>query len=336
MEYRKKDSMKKIILFIIVITLLAGGIPFLYLCSYQSEQAEKKVSIIFISKRLDENNDFWSSMVEGIDMAASEYDIDIELMGPALETEYDLQKKMILEAIAKKPDAIALVPIDYSITVPYAKQIEEAGIKLVLMDSVMEEEVGLSVVSTDNYEGGRKMGEYLKEYAGHSSVIGIVAHSPSSSTAIDRERGVRAGLGGYADHIVDKVYCYSDSVKAYEATLNMLEKNPEINMIVGLNEDSSVGAARAVKDAGLAEQIRMIGFDSSMEQVQFLEEGVFNAIVVQKPLNMGYLGIKTAYQTVIGETVDKEIDSGSKLITKETIYDKENEKLLFPFNQMHE
>jgi len=330
---RKKDSSQTLILAIIIITALVAAIPYAFLRNYRNEQSEKKVSIIFISKRLDAENDFWSAMVEGINMAASEYDIDVLLMGPESESEHELQNQMIEKAIAMKPDAIALVPSDYSVTVPYAKKIEAAGIKLILMDSVMEEDLGLCVVATDNFEGGRKMGEYLKKYAEENSAIGIVAQSPSSSTAIDRESGVRSGLDEYEDHIKEVVYCYSESDKAYEVTLEMLERTPEINMIVGLNEDSAVGAARAIKDAGLPQKIRLIGFDSSMEQVQLLEEGVFDAIVVQRPLNMGYLGIKAAYQTVMNETVEAKIDSGSELITKDTIYTKENEKLLFPFNQ---
>ena len=330
---RKKNTSRTLIFAIIIIAALAAVIPYAFLRNYRSEQSEKKVSIIFISKRLDEENDFWSSMVEGINMAASEYDVDALLMGPESENEHELQNQMIEEAIARKPDAIALVPSDYSVTVPYAKKIEEAGIKLILMDSVMEEDLGLCVVATDNFEGGRKMGEYLRKYAEENSVIGMVAQSPSSSTAIDRENGVRSGLGEYEDHIKEVVYCYSDSEKAYEGTVEMLKRSPEITMIVGLNEDSAVGAARAIKDAGLSQKIRLIGFDSSMEQVQLLEEGVFDAIVVQRPLNMGYLGIKAAYRTVMNETVETKIDSGSKLITKDTIYTKENEKLLFPFHQ---
>jgi len=332
----KKSSSQKFILLIIVLTVLAAAVPYAIFRNYQEEQAGKKVSIVFISKRLDENNDFWSSMVEGINMAASEYDIDVQLMGPESEADYEAQNKMIEEAIAMKPDAIALVPSDYSITVPYAKKIEEAGIKLVLMDSVMEEELGLCVVATDNVEGGKKMGEYLKQYADSSSAIGIIAQSPTASTAIDREEGVRKGLGEYQSRIMEVAYCYSDAEKAYEETIKIMEKYPQINMIIGLNEDSAIGAARALKDLGLSGQTWIIGFDSSMEQVQMLEEGVFNAIVVQKPLNMGYLGIKTAYQAVMNGAVEQSIDSGSELITQETIYTKENEKLLFPFQQTQE
>lgn len=75
----------------------------------------------------------------------------------------------------------------------------------------------------------------------------------------------------------------------------------------------------------------MAGFDSSIEEIRLLEEGVFDAIVIQKPFNMGYLGIETAVKAARGKEVAPYVDSGSELITKENMYTEENQKLLFPF-----
>ena len=105
-----------------------------------------------------------------------------------------------------------------------------------------------------------------------------------------------------------------------------------MNMIVGLNEYSAVGAARAVKELGLEKEIRMAGIDSS-EEIQLLEEGIFEALVVQKPFNMGYLSVETAVRLVRGEKTEKIQNSGSALITKETMYTEENQKLLFPVDE---
>ena len=302
-----------------------------FLQNRQKSQEGQKTSIVFISKRLASNHDFWTSIVEGVEMAAADYGVELTIMGPDSETEIERQNAMIEDAIKLKPDAIVLVPSDVKLTVSYAKRIEEAGIKLVLMDSVMDEELGLCVVATDNRDGGYKMGEYLKYYADERTKIGIVGHIPEASTAIEREQGVREGLGEYAKRVVDVVYCDSDIAKGTAVTLEMLDRHPEIDMLVGLNEDSARGAAHALKERGIADKIRLIGFDSSMEQVRLLEEGVFNAIVVQKPFNMGYLGAEMAYKAVINEKIPESVDSGSALITKDNLYTKENEKLIFPF-----
>ena len=74
----------------------------------------------------------------------------------------------------------------------------------------------------------------------------------------------------------------------------------------------------------------MAGIDSSVEQIQLLEEGVYEALAIQKPFNMGYLGVETAVKLLEGEQVETYINSGSELVTKENMYTEENQKLLFP------
>lgn len=291
-----------------------------------------KMKMVLIPKATDETNDFWMSMIDGADVAAKEYDVELKVMGPHAEAEYELQNELIEKAIKEKPDAILLAACDYEKTLPYAKKVEKAGIKLILLDSVMSEKVGESVIATDNYEGGYKMGEYIKPYITQDSVIGIVGHVKTASTATEREQGIRAALGENADQIVDVVYCDSDFVKAYEVTRDMLKRYPEMDVIFGLNEYSSVGAARAVRSMGKTSQVRLVGFDSSMEEIQLLESGVFDAFVVQRSFNMGYLGVSVAYKAVLNQGIQDNVDSGSVLITKDTIYTKENQKLLFPFD----
>lgn len=331
----EKGKHKRYILFLIIgIMILASVSIFLYSGAEDDEGMDNlAVRMVFMPKGTDDANAFWTDVIEGAQMAASEYNIDLTMLAPSSETEIALQNRMIEEAIAMRPDAIVLAPIGYEQTIPYAKKIEEAGITLVILDSVMKEEMGCCVVATDNVEAGRKMGAYMKEYLDEESRIGIVGHFQETSTSVDREKGVREGLGEYTKNIVDVKYCDSNFDKAYTLTKEMLSENPDINVIFGLNEYSAAGAARAVWNMGLGGEVHMVGFDSSQEEVQFLERGVFDALVVQKPLNMGYLGITTAYQAALNQEVPETVESGSVLITKETIYTEENQKLLFPFRE---
>lgn len=286
--------------------------------------------VVLIQKAVDET-DFWTSVCEGGRMAARELNVELNVTGPKLESQTSEQNQMILDAIEENPDAIALTPSSFEETIPYAERIEEAGITLVLIDSTMEKEMGDSLIATDNFEAGQKMGAFMKQFVDEETVIGVVGHIKGTSTATERERGFREGLGSAQGQIAEVVFCDSSYDKAYELTCSLLEEYPKMNLIVGLNEYSAVGAARAVKDCGRAGSCHMAGFDSSLEEIQLLEEGVFDAIVIQKPFNMGYLGIETAVRAARGEAVEPYVDSGSELITKENMYTEENQKLLFPF-----
>lgn len=86
-----------------------------------------------------------------------------------------------------------------------------------------------------------------------------------------------------------------------------------------------------MNELGLKGKVRMVGFDSSIKEVEYLEDETFSAIVVQKPLNMGYLCVEKAVRLLNREKISEVVDSGSVLITKETMYTEENQKLLFPF-----
>lgn len=293
------------------------------------ENKNRTLHIVLIQKALDDT-DFWTSVYQGAETAAGEYNVSLTVEGPENERDIEKQNQMILAAIESSPDAIVLSPGSADQTVAYARQIENARIPLVLADSTMNEEVGCAVVATDNYEAGYKLGVYMRQFVKPDSVIGIIGHVEGSSTAVGREEGIRAGLGDANEKVAETVFCNSDSDKAYALTEELLAKYPGMDIIVGTNEYSAVGAARAVQALGKTDAIHLGGIDSSIEQIQFLESGVFDALVVQKPFNMGYLSIETAVKAARGQDFETIQDSGSELITKETMYTEENQKLLFP------
>lgn len=323
---KKKTKIKKWIMRVVLLVLIVGGT----ILSASSHREEPK-KIALVLKIIDSSNDFWSSFIQGAEMAAKEYGVTLTMAAPNAETKYEEQGVLIEEAIEAKPDAVVLVPAHYTETQKYAKKIEDAGIPLILADSMMEEVNGSGVVATDNVEAGRKMGRYVAENFEEIQSIGIVGHVKGTSTATERELGFREGLGELEEKVVDVVFCDSDYRKAYLVTKEMLERYPSINVIAGLNEYSSVGAARAVNELGLKGKVRMVGFDSSIKEVEYLEDETFSAIVVQKPLNMGYLCVEKAVRLLNREKISEVVDSGSVLITKETMYTEENQKLLFPF-----
>lgn len=78
-------------------------------------------------------------------------------------------------------------------------------------------------------------------------------------------------------------------------------------------------------------RVKLIGFDNSMEEISYLEEEVFQATIVQKPFNMGYLAVKAAVELIEGKKVQPQIDTGSETITKQNMYASDKQKLLFPF-----
>lgn len=293
-------------------------------------QQTKTIKIIYVSKN-DEESDFWSALVAGAKMAAKEFNAEFTILAPRQELDVEYQNDLINQAIAMKPEVILLTPSDYEATLKKAKEIQKKGIKLVLVDSILSENIADAVVATDNIASGKEMGTFANTLVTEQTKIGIVSHVKGSSTAIEREEGVRQGLLENHSKVVDIVYSDSQYSKAYDVTKKLLLAHPDIDLLIGLNEYSTVGAARVVKDMDLEEHVNIIGFDNSMEEIHLLESGVIDGIVSQRPFEMGYLGVEVAVELARGENVEKSIDSGAKLILKEEIYTPENQKILFPF-----
>lgn len=321
---------KKLVLTALI--LMAGAICAGMLVRFHMGNAEQKKNMIFIPKVIDNENDFWTSVIEGARMAADEYDVNLEIMAADTETDFVQQNELIREALQEHPDVLIVSPSSYTAATKLLKQAREEGIRLILLDSYVNEEVQDILVATDNEEAGEELGNYMETLIDKNTEIAIMGYVQGVSTAVERENGVREGLGSAADQIVDTVFCDSDYEKAYELTCELVKKHPNLGMIAGLNEYSATGVARAIRDLGLKDQIKVVGIDSSLESIQFLEAGIIEGFVVQKPFNMGYLGVEKAVQLLEGVQTERNIDSGSKLITQENMYTDENQKLLFPFN----
>jgi len=87
---------------------------------------------------------------------------------------------------------------------------------------------------------------------------------------------------------------------------------------------------RALQDAKLAGTVTFIGFDSSEKLVRALEDDEIHGLVLQNPMRMGYLGVKTMFQHLSGAGVDARVDTGVQLVTAENLQDPEVKQLLDP------
>lgn len=300
----------------------------------QKKIEERRMSLVYIPKVEDSTNDFWKALILGTKMAAKEYNADIEIKAPTEENDIERQNELLKEAISEEPDAILFSPSSFTESNDLLKEAKEKGIRISFIDSYTEEKVQDLTVATDNLEAGEKLGKFAATLLDPDDQIAIVAHVKGVSTAVEREEGFRKGLGDLAKNIVEVVYCDSQYEKSRKLTQELMEKYPNLKMVAGMNEYSSVGAARAVKAAGAKDRIQVVGIDSSQEAVQLMENGVFKGLVVQKAFKMGYIGVKETILMLCGKSYEKDVNSGCELVTPDNMYDSEIEKLLFPFNTL--
>ena len=325
MKSHKKEIMIAVILMAALLVIFTG------LLTPEATQT-RRCSMIYIPKIRDDTNDFWTSVISGCRMAAEEYNSELEIMAPDKEENIEEQNQLLEKAIEQKPDAILFSPYSMDASDDLLKKAKEQGIRIIYIDSYTDEELQDLTVATDNVEVGRMLGEYARTLINKDSKIAIVSHVKGVSTAVEREQGFREGLGDYANNIVEVVYCNSLFEKSYELTQELMEKYPDLKMIAGMNEYSAVGVGRAVSDAGVKDQIAVVGVDCSQEAINLMEMGVYKGIIVQKAFRMGYIGVEETIHLLNGDAVEKNIDSGCELVTPENMYNSDIERLIFPFN----
>ena len=118
----KKVNIRRLSIGVFIVLLLAVGI----FC-FRPRPREEKKEIILVSKVIDSSNDFWSAFVQGAEMAAKEYGVNLKVMGPNTELKYEEQGAMIEEAVRQKPNAIALVPSSFTETQNMPKKLKKRG-----------------------------------------------------------------------------------------------------------------------------------------------------------------------------------------------------------------
>ncbi len=207
------------------------------------------------------------------------------------------------------------------------------NIPVVIIDSGLEGEDYISFVATDNYKGGvlaaQKMGELLQ---GKGEIF-LIRYQEGSASTMKREKGFRDTITTEFPDVsllVQDQYAGSTTETAYQMAENLLGRFPEVDGIFCPNESSTFGTLRALQESGLVAKVKFVGFDSSPKLVQALREGHIQALILQDPMKIGYLGVKQMVFYLKGQEIEKRIDTGVYIATRENMDDPEIKSLLSP------
>lgn len=290
---------------------------------------EEKLNISVISKGYQ--HEFWRAVELGAKQAGKDLGVDVSFIGPEKESEIGKQVGMVENAINAKVSGIVLAALDANALTPVSKRAIESKIPVVTFDSDLSNGLSSSFIATDNVAAGAEAAKEMIKIIGEEGKVAIVAHNAGTTTAIDREKGFRDEMSKHSKiEILNTQFSDGDKSKALAITQDIIMANPDIEGIYGTNEGSSVGVARGVEEKGLQGKIAVIGFDSSEDEVRFINNGAMSGMMVQNPYQMGYVGVQTIVKVIKGEKVEKRIDTGAKFITKANMNDSDSQKLIYP------
>ena len=263
--------------------------------------------------------------------AAEEYGVELKVLTSPREIDIDKQIELIRQVTADKPDVMILSAADYDRCAEATEEAIAAGIGVVAIDTDVNAAGRACFVGSNSYEIGLEMGRAMASYLPEGGKVAVIQHMLTTTTGIERTRGVLDALNEAGNiEILGSFCCDNSTEQAQTITTELLSADPEIRGFVCTNEVCNVGAANALVELGMGGRVYVVGCDNSQRQIQFLEQNIIQAIVTQRPFNMGYMAVQQAVRVANGEQTDDFVEVSCVLITRENMYTQENQKLLFP------
>jgi len=228
----------------------------------------------------------------------------------------------------------SLAPLDDRALARPVEEAKNAGVPTVIIDSALQSSAIVSFVATDNRKGGMLGADRLGELLGGKGKVIMLRYAEGSASTQDREDGflqeIRQKYPSIQLISIDQ-YAGATRDTAKRASENLLNRfGDDVQGIFCPNESTTAGMLSALQDSGKAGKVMFVGFDTSQMFIDAMRARQLHGIVVQNPFNMGYLGVRTMFDSLQGKPVEKRIDTGVTMITLDNLDHADMQLLLHP------
>lgn len=282
--------------------LLAGGVA-----SFAAPAAAQDGASACLITKTD-INPFFVKMKEGATAKAEELGIELSTYAGRVDGDHETQQQAMESCIAAGVDGILITPSDTKAIVPITRAAREAGILVISLDTPMEPiDAADATFATDNFEAGRLIGAWAKAKLGDEAQNARVAfldlNESQPSVGVLRDQGFMTGFGidtadpdqwGDEDdpRIVGHEATNGNEEGGLRAMENLLQVDPNLNVVYTINEPSAAGAYEALNAFGKADDVLIVSIDGGCPGVENVAEGIIGATAQQYPLLMASMGIE--------------------------------------------
>jgi ribose transport system substrate-binding protein len=282
-------------------------------------------------------DEFWKAIHAGAVKAGRELGFDIIWQGPIRSDDRSAQIDVVESMIVRGVKGIVLAPNDNTALRAGVEDAHRSGIPVVIVDSGLNCDKQVSFIATNNYKGGVMAGECLAKLLGGKGRVAMLRNIEGNESTENRERGFLDAIKKYPDIslVSSNQHGGGMSEAAYKASENILAplKKGDSLALDGIFcscEYTVFGMLRALQDGGLAGKVKFVGFDASKKINEALLHGDIDALVVQNPMKMGYLGVYAISDVTHGKQVAKQVDVDATLVTKANYNDAAIQELVNP------
>lgn len=283
------------------VALLATGCS-----SGGSEDDSSDKTIAIISKGYQ--HQYWQTVKKGAEAKAKELGVTVTFEGPDKETNVEQQVTQLQTALDKQPDAVAVAALDSKAVIPLLQQAQSGDMPVIAFDSGVDSDIPMTTVATDNKAAAAEAAKHVAESIDHKGKVGIVTHSETAATGVDRR-------DGFIDYMKDKEpdiemvaeqNADGDQAESADATKAILQSNKDIDAIYATNEGTGIGVVQGVRELG-NDDVKIVGFDSGKAQLNAVKSGAMLGAVTQSPLDIGSQTVQAAVDAIDGKEIEKQI-----------------------------
>ncbi len=266
-------------------------------------------------------NPFWAAVEKGATETGAEMGVNVTVLSPPSESDVAAQINQVEDQIAAGVDAIVIAVTDPAALQPILTAAAEEGIPVLCIDTQCNAEGALTYIGTDNEVGASIAAQYICDNVEAGSDVAILQGIITQSTGQQRAEGSKAGFEACGLNVVAEQPANWDRAEGQTVMENILTANPNLAAVFASNDNMALGAAEALKSAGVLDDVVLVGFDANPDAAASILAGEMSATVAQNPYNMGAFGVENAIKALMGEEIDEVIDTGTVLVTAENAAD---------------
>ena len=273
-------------------------------------------------------NEFFLTMEDGAKAYQKEHSADFDLISNGIKDETDTagQTRIVEQMILAKVNALVIAPSDSKAMVPVIKKAVDAGITVINIDNqldpqiVKSKNISVPFVGPDNRKGARLVGEYLAKQLKAGDEVGIIEGVSTTTNAQQRTAGFKDAMEAAQIKVVSLQSGDWEIDKGNKVAASILSEYPDVKALLAGNDSMAVGAVSAVRAAGKAGKVQVVGYDNINAIKPMLKDGRVLATADQYAAKQAVFGIETALKIIKGEKVDSGtngvIETPVELVTK--------------------
>ena len=291
-----------------------------------AEGGSKPVSELKVGVVMKSFDEFQQAVMDGATAAAVEAGIpeeNVTCVAPNNESEIMAQVTSVEDMISQNVDILLVAANQADTLMNPLTTAAEKGIKIVMVDTDAPDFTEkVTYIGTDNYEAGYEGAKEFGTRLGGGKNVVILRGKLGDPNHEKRTEGLIAGLEETGNTVLETQDANCESDKAANAMEAFMTKYPDqIDAVMVTSDSMAVGAAQAIKAAGLDDRIQVCGFDGFQAAIDLVGTGEISMIIAQRPEEIGRKGIECGLGALEGETYDSYINTGIEIIDSSNYQD---------------